>query len=151
MLHARGRDFQLDMVGDGPDFEMLQQRVRKLSLAGRVRLLGHIDSEAVGACFAGAMAAIVPSRFQEPAGYVAVEAAAAQVIAIVARVGGLPDTAGSDCPTFESDDAADLLAQMIRLLNDPQGAVALGRSAYLRVCREFTPSQVAGELLTLLR
>ena len=151
LLQAGGHDFRLDIAGDGPDFEVLRQRVCKQNLAGGVRLLGHIDSEAVGACFAGALAAIVPSRFQEPAGYVAVEAAAAQVIAIVARVGGLPDTAGSDCPTFESGDAADLAGLMIRLLSDPEGAVASGRAAYLRVCREFTPSQVASDLLTLLR
>lgn len=150
-LKASGSSFQLDIAGDGPDMDMLRQRVRALGLEDQTRMLGHIDSAAVKAAFTGAMAAIVPSRFQEPAGYVAVEAAAAQVVSIVASVGGLPDTAGPDCPRFAPGIATDLAAQMLRLLEAPETAVASGRAAYLRACREFTPSQVASDLLVLLR
>jgi len=151
VLHAEGRTFQLDIAGDGPDADALRQRVEGLALAGHVRLLGRLDAGAVGARFAGALAAIVPSRFQEPAGYVAVEAAAAQVVSVVARVGGLPDTAGPHCPSFPPGSGVDLAAHMARMLDDPAAALVSGRAAYLGACQKFSPSQVANDLMALLR
>jgi glycosyltransferase involved in cell wall biosynthesis len=150
-LRREGLDFQLDIAGDGPDAEALRQRVHVLDLADRVTLVGRLEATELQSRFTGALAAIVPSRFQEPAGYVAVEAASAQVVSIVARVGGLPETAGPYCACFSPGDATELAAQMRRLLSEPVGAIVSGRDAYCRASSEFAPSRVAQDMLALLR
>jgi glycosyltransferase involved in cell wall biosynthesis len=150
-LRRSGREFAVDIVGDGPDRERLLAALASDNLAANVHWLGRRSPVDVQTQLAGALAAVVPSRVQEQAGYVAVEAAAHQVASIVSNAGGLPETAGPACPRFEIDDTQELMCRMASWLDDPEQALAAGRDAYLRACDEFSPDRIACELLELLR
>ena len=150
-LKASGRGFVVDIVGDGPDRARLEARIIAGHLAKHVRTLGRLAPAEVRPRLAGALAAVVPSRVQEQAGYVAVEAASEQVASIVSRAGGLPETAGVACPSFDVGDATQLMQHMAGFIDDPLKALAAGRVAYLTACDEFDPGRIAEGLLALLR
>jgi glycosyltransferase involved in cell wall biosynthesis len=92
----------------------------------------------------------MPSRSPETAGYIPVEAASRRVMSIVCSVGGLPETAGPDCPTFTAGRADELAQLMIRFLDDPGAALANGYAAYRRAQELYSPRVIVDELLRLL-
>lgn len=144
-------DFRVDVIGDGGDLQAMQAEAAANGLTSRFRFLGRLDSSATMACLPGALAAVMPSRFQEPAGYIPVEAASQRLACIVSRVGGLPETAGPDCPVFAAGDADELARLMIRFLDDPGAALAAGHAAYLRALESFSPRLIADDLMSLLQ
>jgi glycosyltransferase involved in cell wall biosynthesis len=150
LLRGRGHDFTVDLAGDGPEFDLLKARVASSRMAEQISVLGRLSATQVRERLVGALAVVIPSRFQEPAGYVALEAAAVQVAAIVSRVGGLPETAGADCPSFKPGDAEQLMRHMESFLLDPPLCLDVGRKSYLRVQLEFDPVFIAAQLLQLL-
>ena len=150
LLRDRGHEFTVDLAGDGPEFDLLKARVASSRMTEQISVLGRLSATQVRERLAGALAVVIPSRVQETAGYVALEAAAVQVAAIVSRVGGLPETAGADCPSFEPGEAETLMRHMESFLLDPPGCLDVGRKSYLRVQQEFDPRFVAAQLLQLL-
>lgn len=149
LVAEAGRDFRIDVIGDGDDLGAMRERVAALGLSERFGFAGRLAPAATHARLGGALAALMPSRSQETAGYIPLEAAAQQVASIVSRVGGLPETAGPHGLLHAPGSAAELAAAMLRFLDDPQLAMAAGRAAYLRAADEFAPRRVADELLRL--
>src|SRR5262249_43093224 len=144
-LALKGREFQVDMIGDGDDFEAMKQRVTAAGLSERFRIRGRLDARASQAALVGALAAVVPSRYQEAAGYIPLEAAAHRVASIVTRVGGLAETAGPDCPSFAAGNVEELEERMTRFLDNPSQALTAGYAAYLRAGEQFSPQVIANE------
>ncbi|WP_309127660.1 glycosyltransferase family 4 protein [Microbacterium sp.] len=70
---SRIDDVRLEIVGDGPERDALQQRIESAGLNSRVRLLGERDASGVAERIAAATAVVVPSR-SESFGIVALEA-----------------------------------------------------------------------------
>jgi glycosyltransferase involved in cell wall biosynthesis len=58
---SRHRDFELRLVGDGPDGPMLRKLARELDVAGRVRFCGHVPPLAH---LQSATLAVFPSRWE---------------------------------------------------------------------------------------
>jgi glycogen(starch) synthase len=145
-----GRDFRIDVIGDGPHLAEMKKQVAEHGLTAQFRFFGRLDSIHALATMSGALAAIMPSRSQETAGYIPVEAASRRVMSIVSTVGGLAETAGPDCPTFTAGRADELAQLMIRYLDDPGKALAAGYSAYRRAQERYSPRLIVDELLALL-
>jgi len=145
-----GLEFRIDVIGDGNELPALKERAAADGLAGHFRFFGRVESSQALAALSGALAAVMPSRYQEPAGYIPVEAASRGVACIVSTAGGLPETAGPDCPTFTAGHADDLARLMIRYLDHPEEALAAGHAAYLRAQTLYSPRLIVGELLGLL-
>jgi glycosyltransferase involved in cell wall biosynthesis len=150
LLEATGRDFTVEVVGDGPDTQLMLEAVSRLGVADLFRFHGRLSPSAARSVLEGGLAAIVPSRMQETFGYVPLEAASVQVASIVSNAGGLPETAGACCPCFASGNAQQLMVQMAAFVDDPDRALRIGRMAYERAGEEFEPSRVASDLLALL-
>ena len=72
---------------------------------------------------------VVPSRWEEPFGIVALEGMACGCVPVVARAGGLPEAVGDAGVTFEKGDARDLADCMERLLGDETRQEELRRLA----------------------
>ena len=81
-------DYELRVAGAGPREEDLRRQAASIP---NVRLLGLLSSEELAALFGGARAVVVPSRFPETFGYVAVEALSTGTPAIVSPNGALPE------------------------------------------------------------
>jgi glycosyltransferase involved in cell wall biosynthesis len=147
-----GRDFRLEIVGDGPDGPSLAARCRQLGLDGRVAFVGQVHRDAVRARLTAVDAFVLPSRY-EGMSNAALEAMESGLPVLLTACGGIDtwidDGIGWRC---RPEDPDDLFAALCRLLDTPPAELlAMGRRARQLVEREFEIGAVArrnAELLT---
>jgi glycosyltransferase involved in cell wall biosynthesis len=127
-LRRQVPEARLLLVGDGPDEPQLRAQAAALGIADQVIFAGfHRDVAAHLRLFT---VSAVPS-LEEGFGNVAVEAMAAGVPVVAARVGGLPEIVTDGVTGFLVPPAEpEALAQaLLRLLEDPALRDAMGQAA----------------------
>lgn len=138
---ARARvPFGLAVAGQGPEAAPLERLARELGLADRVRMLGWCDPSVAAEWRARCRAVVVPSLWHEPAGLVAIEAAASGRAVIASRVGGLPEylAEGRSGLLVPPGDEEALAQAMDALASDAGQAERLGRGGLALVQRHHT-------------
>ncbi|MGQ7310890.1 glycosyltransferase family 4 protein [Microbacterium arabinogalactanolyticum] len=110
---------KLEIVGDGPEREALQQQISALGLDDRVRLLGERDAAGVAERIAAATAVVVPSR-SESFGIVALEAWRGGAPLVMTSRGGAAEFIrdGEDGLLVDPEDAEALTDVLRRMLSD---------------------------------
>ena len=138
---------RLVIVGEGAARPELQQLVAAEGLGEAVELPGAIAPHDIPALLNTASLVVVPSRWDEPFGLVALEAALMARPVVAARVGGLTEAVedGSTGLLVEREDAAGLARAVTRLLRDPAAADAMGARARARARRLFAWDRCVGE------
>ncbi len=133
-------DVKLIIAGDGPDREGLMSKGLRLGLSNRVMFPGWIPPEEVSDLIGSATITLMPSRFNEPFGLVALQAAQQGCPVIAARVGGLPEVIeeGISGLLVEPDNSGALADNVLRLLNDPALAIRMGDKGRERANRLFS-------------
>ena len=118
------------IAGDGPARPELESLITELGLGERVELRGWIEPESVPALINEATLVIMPSRWLEAFGLVALQAAQQARPVVAARVGGLPEVVadGESGILFERENHAELARAIVRLLDDPSLATRLGET-----------------------
>ncbi|HXJ83230.1 MAG TPA: glycosyltransferase family 4 protein [Candidatus Methylomirabilis sp.] len=118
------------VAGDGPARPELESLIAELGLGERVELRGWVEPERVPALINEATLVVVPSRWPEAFGLVALQAAQQARPVVAARVGGLPEvvTDGESGVLFEREDHAELARAIVRLLDDPRLAIRFGET-----------------------
>jgi glycogen(starch) synthase len=110
---------RLTVVGDGPERPRLEKQAERLGLTGQVTFLGkRTDAELVEILNRHRIL-VVPSRYREPFGIVALEGIACGCVVVGSAGGGLKDAIGPSGETFENGDTADLARVLGRLLRHP--------------------------------
>jgi glycosyltransferase involved in cell wall biosynthesis len=99
-LRASGRPITLTLGGDGEEMPALKAQVERLGLTDAVRFLGHVPARTG---FSKGRLLIVPSR-GDSMPYVVIEAAAAGIPILAAKVGGIPEILGPDHPNLVMRD-----------------------------------------------
>lgn len=124
------------LAGDGPERPAYERQIERLGLAGRVRLLGHVDDVA-GLLSAGEML-VMPSRW-EGFGLAAAEAAGCELPVIASNVPGLAEVVrhGQTGLLVPPGDADALAGAMERLLGDATSAAIMGALGRKRVLANF--------------
>jgi glycosyltransferase involved in cell wall biosynthesis len=84
----------LAIAGSGPDEPALRSLAERC--AAPVRFLGRLDPVALARARAEAAFCVVPSRWDEPCPYAAIEAMAAGLPVLASAVGGLPEMVGPE-------------------------------------------------------
>jgi glycosyltransferase involved in cell wall biosynthesis len=116
-------DWEVWLIGDGPERPRLEALVRERGLAGRVRFHGFRNTDELPALFAAIDIMVLPSR-REARGQVAIEAMAAGAAVVVSSATGVwgPGDAvvdGESGLVFPSGDI-DALSAGLRRLMDPR-------------------------------
>lgn len=126
----------------GETTEALQALARELGVADAVHFLGHRDD--LPRLVPDLTVATLPSR-QEALGLALVEAMAANVPVVAARVGGIPELVvhRESGLLFESGDAGALADAVVELLSDPALAARLGAAGQARVRAGFSLESMA--------
>jgi glycogen(starch) synthase len=106
----------LTVVGDGPERERLQAQAARLGLA-KVAFLGTRMGEELVRIMNAHRVLVVPSRYDEPFGIVALEGVACGCLVVASSGGGLPDALGPCGLTFRNGDAGDLTARLREALD----------------------------------
>ncbi len=139
-VHAARPDARLLIAGDGAERSILAERAVALGLERVVELPGWIDPDAVPALIGRAALVVVPSRWREAFGLVALQAALGARPVVATRMGGLAEVVedgvtGTLVPN-ESPDA--LAAAILDSLADPASAREVGAQARERALTRFS-------------
>ena len=133
---GQGRKALLLIVGDGPQYRLLEQRIEELGLDGNVRLFGYSD------CIAdllNCMDVYVQSSFYEGFSNTVLEAMACGVPILATNVGGTSDILndGQEGYFFLPSDHEHLLSLIMRLAGDRNLRNALGSMGRHRAITKF--------------
>jgi glycosyltransferase involved in cell wall biosynthesis len=84
----------------------------------RITYVGHVEAEDKDAFFDKLDLVVIPSEWEEPATFVAMEAAVRGIPTVVSERGGLPET--PEARSFRSGDPEDLLRAVSWFVDDPE-------------------------------
>jgi glycosyltransferase involved in cell wall biosynthesis len=142
----------LVVVGDGPVYDDASQMVRR-SGSTHIRLLGRRSVEDTKAQMKGARFLIFPSRWYEPFGMVLLEAAAAGVPAIAARIAGVPELVIEDKTglLFDLQKVDDLADKANWAWTHPAEMEAMGSAARQLYLQNFTAEKNYESLINVYR
>jgi glycogen(starch) synthase len=118
LLRERNFRPELTIVGNGPELAELRRTVDRFQLAGQVAFVGTQTGKALVELLNRHRVIVVPSRWQEPFGLVALEGVACGCRAIVAESGGLLEAAGPLAVVFEHERGAALAAAIEHTLKE---------------------------------
>ncbi|MDQ4142594.1 MAG: glycosyltransferase family 4 protein [Actinomycetota bacterium] len=144
----RRNTLRLTVVGAGP----LQRQVETwASRRPSVQWLGPLSRPQCSAVMARARAVIVPSRWEETFGLVAVEAMGAGVPPVASTRGSFPEliTARSDGVLFDPEDPRALATVLEDIADNPSQYEAYGRRARRTYERRFRSESNIDQLLAI--
>lgn len=143
----------LTIAGDGPERDALERRARRLGLGDSVTFAGWVGRDAIYDLIGQSTVVVMPSRFREPFGMVAVEAALMGRPIIASRVGGLPEVVidGETGVLVEKDDPPELARRLVELFSDPAGLARLGERARAATLQRFSIAANAAAYNALYR
>ena len=151
ILCDEGSSPDLTIVGSGPEEMQLRRLVAELGLDRQVAFAGQKSGAALAGILNQHRILVVPSRWAEPFGIVALEGIACGCVVVGSEQGGLKEAIGPCGLTFENGNAPQLASQIKTLINDPERCASLLArapdhlanfqsdaitAAYLRVMRE---------------
>lgn len=146
LLASRGIELPLTVIGDGPERTALEEKVRATGVSHLVAFLGRRKPPEICTIANRHRYQIIPSRWSEPFGIVALEASASGCIPIGTNQGGLVDAIGPCGPLFARDDITGLTDILERLETDSDAAEGY-RATHAAHLRDHSPEVVANEYL----
>jgi glycosyltransferase involved in cell wall biosynthesis len=137
---AQCADVDLLLAGDGPLRGELENLTRSLEMEGRVRFLG-VRSDVPVLLKAADLFAL--TSLSEAASLTVLEAMASSLPVVVTAVGGNPEMVrdGVDGFLVPRGDAASVASTILRVLDDPVGAAAMGAAGRARVEQHYQLGQ----------
>lgn len=149
VLKQKGITRTLTMIGDGPERERLRLQIEKLGLSEQVEMVGTRTGEELVELLNAHKLIVIPSRWQEPFGLVALEGIACGCVAVGAECGGLPDAIGPAGVTFECDNVTAMAESIESLLQD-ESLSARHRATAAEHLRNHTAGVVARKYLDVM-
>ena len=138
-LSNRGINARLTIAGNGPEKKKLEYLARDLGVAGQVEFTGWVLPDCVPSLINTATMVLMPSRWPEPFGLVALQAAQMGRPIISSAIGGLPEIVehGLTGLLVGPDDEHSLADAIQDLLSDAPRAKRLGENARQRAREKF--------------
>jgi glycosyltransferase involved in cell wall biosynthesis len=134
-LRSEGHQVTLTLAGDGEESASLKAQVERLGLGQAARFIGHVKAR-FG--FSKGSLLVVPSR-GDSMPYVVIEAAAAGIPMIAAKVGGIPEIFGEHRDAlFAPGNIAAMSDAIETALKDPAAATARAKSLRERIFMHFS-------------
>lgn len=140
-----GRNYTLDVFGDGPQRGALAKQARGLGLTDQVRFLGFRPDVRTALA---SHRAYVHTAYRESQGIALIEAMAAGLPLVVGHQGGVPEVCdeGSGARFWPLDDAERAAAVLVGLMDDQAALDRTGAHALAAFRARFDTSAVAPRL-----
>jgi glycogen(starch) synthase len=148
-LAAEGLHPRLTVVGDGPETPGLREQAARLGLETQVDFLGTRTGEELVEILNRHRILVVPSRYNEPFGIVALEGIACGCVVVGSAGGGLKDAIGPCGDTFRNGDVEDLARVLGEWLRHPELDAACREAAEAHLARHSNQRATADYLREL--
>lgn len=150
LARLRGREFfpRLTIAGAGPELSAMKEMAQRLELSEQVSFVGPKRGAELVNLLQEHDILVVPSRYDEPFGVVALEGIACGCVIVGSRGGGLPEAIGPCGRTFPNGDAEALALVLAELLRQPNERAKLRVQASEHLAR-FHPTTIAEAYLAL--
>ena len=150
LLRDEGSSPDLTIVGSGPEETNLRKLAGDLELNRQVTFAGQKSGATLAEILNQHRILVVPSRWAEPFGVVALEGIACGCVVIGSEQGGLKEAIGPCGVTFENGNASQLAAHIKTLLSDPQKCASLSARAPQHLA-QFQSDAITAAYLRLMR
>jgi glycogen(starch) synthase len=149
LSREKGLQPGLTVVGGGPEEEALKALMKKKGIDGQVNFVGVKRGPELAALLNRHRILVVPSRWNEPFGIVALEGMACGCVVVGSEGGGLKEAIGPGGVTFPNGNVASLVRCLTDLLTHPE-ELALYRQKAREHLSRHSPRAVAGAYLEVL-
>lgn len=139
----------LTIIGDGPERPALEDLVQKLGICQSVQFLGVLQGEPLVRTLNQHQLMVIPSRWREPFGVVALEGLACGCVVLASDGGGLPDAVGPAGLLFQRGNQHELTRQLRLLIDDHVLREHLRRQGPAHLA-SFRADQVCSRYLKLI-
>lgn len=140
ILRAEKREFEVLLIGDGPEREALKRLAQEPLLARHVRFAGRLSGEEADAALARATLVVAPSLGGEVFGMVVAENMLRGLPVIASDLGSFVEAMADGGIIVPTGDAPALARAIARVLDEPALAAELSRRGRLRA-EEFCDFQ----------
>ncbi len=148
-VRREGSAPSLTIIGAGPEEQALKALAHDLDLGNQVEFAGEKSGDELAMLLNQHRIMVVPSRWAEPFGVVALEGIACGCAVIGSEDGGLKEAMGLCGITFKNGDQTSLVAALELLLGDRVLEESLRRAGPAHLLR-FKPREVARAYLQLM-
>jgi glycogen(starch) synthase len=149
ILRTQGLEPDLTIVGAGPETENLSALSRELALQHQVSFVGQKTGEELVHLLNQHRIMVIPSRWAEPFGVVALEGIACGCAIIASEAGGLKEAIGPCGLMFENGNESSLADALKRMLSGRAVEDSFRRVAAEHVAK-FKAERVARQYLHLI-
>jgi glycogen synthase len=138
ILRSEGRQFELIVVGDGPERNALERFAQEMQLSSLVRFVGRLSADDLESVFLRTSVVVVPSLGGEVFGLVVAENMSRGLPIVASNLGAFAEVLGDSGLTFRVGDASHLARQLALILNDSALAANFGLRAKRRVAEAYS-------------
>jgi len=142
ILQAEGREFDLLLIGDGPQRKKLEEIIEASNLGAMVQITGYLTGPTLANALRDVRVVVMPSVCEETAGLAAIEQMMRGRLVIASRIGGLAEVV-SDCGLqFPPGNAEALADCMRRVIADDSLIDSIGPKARERALQFFSRARM---------
>ncbi|MFC1550424.1 glycosyltransferase family 4 protein [Candidatus Neomarinimicrobiota bacterium] len=131
---------KLTIAGDGPELTNLRNLTNELGINNQVNFLGWVEPDQVPELLNTASIVLMPSRWKEPFGLVALQASQMAKPVVATSVGGIPEIIEHEKTGLlvENEDYSQMAEGIITLISNPEWAINLGLAGRKRAETKFS-------------
>ncbi len=139
------REFEVRLIGDGPERAKLEAIIRQERLENCVRITGYLTGSALADALQDVRVVVMPSVWQETAGLAAMEQMVRGRLVIASDVGGLGEIVGDAGLKCSPGDPGALADRMRAVLGDASIVDSYGHKARERALHLFVRERMLDE------
>jgi glycosyltransferase involved in cell wall biosynthesis len=140
----------LTIIGEGPELVALTQLVADLKIQDQVVFKGALRGDKLVRCLNEHRFIVIPSKWEEPFGLVALEGMACGCLPIVADGGGLSDAVGKAGIKFKKGSVDELINCMNEVTTNHNLEMEVRNEAKANLAK-YHPTKIIGQYLNLIK
>jgi glycosyltransferase involved in cell wall biosynthesis len=151
ILRNEGKDFRLQLVGDGPEREKLENVIQREQLAPWVSITGFLTGEMLSKAMSEVRVVVTPSICEETAGLATMEQMMRGRLVIASSIGGLREIVEGAGLLSLPGDAESLADCMRKVIRDPTLITSFGEKGRRRAINLFERQRMIEEHARIYR
>jgi glycogen synthase len=149
LLKREGLDFEVRLIGDGPERGNLEDIIRREDLGNLVKVAGFLRGEEMVKALNDVRVVVIPSVCEETAGLAAIEQMMRGRLVIASNIGGLGEVVGDAGLRFEPGNVDSLASCMRSVILDHSLIDSIGMNARKRAMQLFMRARMIQEHATI--